>query len=314
MRKTMVWITLAFVGWFMVGLGSAQADDKVRSEKRDTVSVRWISTGPAAGYEAMTLDRGRTVYVAQKATLSGSEITEAKAIETREGKDVSLTLTGPAAVRFGEQWEKHRGDSMAIVSGSRLVSVGEVSFNAASSAILMSGLSPSHAARVTQLWGEAKAIPGGPAITVVASRRSIAPGDVVSVDVFVSGVLDLRVYQVTLEIEGGTSGTLSRQQAIIDTSRSDYVFRDQQKLDAADQTMGRLGGVLFGKGVNATQRSYLGAYDFVASPDAAGEFTLRARTDASTILMDSNNQLQGFVSNPVTIRVGDASRTGTRDK
>ncbi len=314
MRKTMVWITLACVGWCMVGLGSAQADEKVRSAKRDTVSMRWTSTAPAAGYEAMMLDRTRTVYVAQKAALTGQEITDAEAIETRDGKDVVLTLSGPAAVRFGEQWEKHQGDSLAIVSGARLLTVGAVSFNAASSAVLMSGLSPSHAARVTQLWGEAKAIPGGPAITLVASRRNIAPGGTVAVDVFVSGVLDLRVYQVTLEAEGGTSGTLSRQQAIVDTSRSDYVFRNQQKLDAVDQTLGRLGGVLFGKGINATQRSYLGAYEFVASPDAAGEFTLRARTDSTTILMDSHNQLQSFVSTPAKITVGDASRTRARDK
>ncbi len=313
MRKITAWVTVACVGWCMIGLGSAQADD-LRSAKRSGVSVRWASTTPVAGYEAMMLDGNKTIYVAKIATLSGREIREARAIESRTGKDVVLSMTGPATTRFNEQWKKHRGDSVAVVSGGRLLAVGAVSFNAASNSFLMSGLSSPHAMRVTQLWGEAKPVAGGPTITVVASQRRIAPGGTVVVDVFISGVPDLRVYQVTLAVDGGTTGTLARRQAVVDTSRSDYVFRNQQKLDAADQTMGRLGGILFGKGVKAIQKSYVGSYTFAASPDASGEFTFKARVDSSSILMDSNNRQFGFVSNPATIKVGSVDRIRPRDK
>lgn len=314
MRKITAWVTVACVGWCMIGLGSAKADNKLRSAKRSSVSMRWASMTPVAGYEAMMLDGEKTVYVAKVATLSGQEIREARTIDSRTGKDLVLNLTGPATTRFDEQWKKHRGESLAVVSGGSLLAVGAVSFNAASSAILMSGLSSPHATRVTQLWGKANPVAGGPTITVVSSQRKIAPGDTVAVDVFISGVPDLRVYQVTLAVDGGTNGSLERRQAVVDTSRSDYVFRNQQKLDAADQTLGRLGGILFGKGVKAIQKNYVGSYVFAASPDASGEFTLKARVDSSSILMDSNNRQFGFVSNPATITVGSVDRIQPRDK
>jgi hypothetical protein len=305
---------MAATGCALIGLAPAWADDTVRSAKRDTVSVHWASETPMAGYEALTADRNRTVYVARKAALTGTEVTAAQTIETRDGRDLVLTLNEPATTRFGEQWEKHRGEPVAIVSGDRLLAFGPGSFDAASSAVTVSGLSTDRALRTAQLLDASAVMPGGPAITLVPAQRRVAPGDTVAVDVFVSGVSDLRVYQVTLGVEDGTTGTLTRREVMIDTSRSDYVFRNQQKLDAADQTLGRLGGVLFDKGVDATEKAYLGGYVFAVSPDASGTFTLRALTDSSTILMDSNNQLQSFASQPVTITVGTAGRLPARDK
>jgi hypothetical protein len=304
----------AWIGCGLIGHASAWADDTARPAKRDAVSVRWASHTPVAGYDALTFDRGQTVYVARKAVLTGPEVRAARTAKTGTGQDLVLTLTDPATARFGVQWEKHRGDPVAIVEGGRLLAFGPCAFNAASSAMLMSGLSTDQALRVAQLWGQAGPASGGPTITVVPSQKRVAPGSTVTVDVFVSGMSDLRVYQVTLAVEGGTTGTLERRQAMVDTSRGDYVFRNLQKLDAADQSLGRLGGVLFGKGVNATQRAYVGGYVFAASPDASGTFTLRARTDSSSILMDSNNQLKTFASEPATITVGTAGHIPGTDR
>jgi len=313
MRKSMGWMMAVGMNGCLLGAGLALADDAVRSTKRETVSVRWASTTSTAGYEAMALDRDRTVYVADKAAVTGGEITAAKAIETRGGSDLVLQMTAAAGARFGESWAKHRGEPMAVVSGGRVLATGTVSFDASSNALMLSGVPVSEASRVTQLWPGEKAPVDGPTITAVASRRTVSPGGTVTVDVFVNRVPDLRAYQVTLGITGGV-GSLVRQEARVDTSRPDYVFKDMQKLDAADQTIGRLGGVLFGKGVAVSSPMYVGSYVLTASPDASGAFTVQATSDDSTILTDSNNGLLGYTSIPTTITVGPPGSIDSRDK
>ena len=136
-----------------------------------------------------------------------------------------------------------------------------------------------------------RAIGNGPTLTVVAGTTSIAPDGAVTLDVFVSGVSDLRTYQTKLGVSGGDTGRLTVDDVFVDHAREDYVFGTAQKLDAVDRTGDRIGGILMAGGVDATAAKYVGSYTVRASSDAAGTFSVNVITsDRSSIIMTSDNK------------------------
>lgn len=310
MRKVMAVLTAGLVSVSVVGQGSARGQDSLRSTKRSPVSFRLASMTPVKGYEQMTLTRDKTVYVAPKAALTGSEVTSVKAIQIRRGTDVELALTDEAAGRFGTLLRRHGVDHLAVFVGGRFVAAGAVAFDARESLAMISGLSSAQVQRITRLLSGEALVLGGPAMTLIPSRRMLQAGGTLTMDVFVSGVADLRVYQATLDITGGTRGSLSVEDLSIDSERPDYVFHAQPKLDAVDRTGGRMGAVLISGGVDATSAKYLGTYTLRASDDALGTFSVNVRADgSSSILWTSQNQPIRFGPGPAaTISVGTRPR------
>ena len=155
----------------------------------------------------------------------------------------------------------------------------------------------------------------GAAITLVASRSLIRPGDSVTVDAFVRGVSDLRTYQVMLTTSGGESGRLNVEDMVIDSMRADYVFAGLQKIDAVDTVNARFGGVLFNGGVEAVTPAYVGTFTLQASVDAAGSFRVSLRTaDNSSLLQSSRNEAIAFSAGQAAISVAAASGLRRTDK
>lgn len=316
MRKVMTVLTAALVSVSMVGEGSARGQDSLRSAKRSPVSFRLASMTPVTGFEQMTLSRDKTVYVAPKASLAGSEVTSVETIQARRGTDVALALTNEAAERFGNLLRRYGVDHLAVFVGGRLVAAGPVAFDAREHQATISGLSSTQVQRITHLLSGGAVVPGGPAMTLVPSQSTLQAGGALTMDLFVSGVADLRVYQAQVEATGGTRGSLVVEDLSINSERADYVFGTQQKLDAVDQVGGRMGAVLFAGGVDATSSKYLGTFTLRASDDALGTFSVNLRGgESSSILWTSQNQPVRFGLGPAaTISVGTPSHLDTSGK
>ena len=126
-----------------------------------------------------------------------------------------------------------------------------------------------------------------PWVSLVPSDLTIAPGEEVTVDVWVGGVPDLGAYEFTVDATGGRGGRLDLVAATIDDSRNDHVFHQVAHSTAADVEAALIAARASDGGSQMTGRSYLGTYTFRASADARGPFLLavwpgqRSLTDAA---------------------------------
>jgi hypothetical protein len=134
----------------------------------------------------------------------------------------------------------------------------------------------------------------GPTMTVVPSKRAIVPGGVVTVDVYISDVSDLSVYQTAMKVSGGDTGDLTTENIKIDTKRSDYVFGEAQVIKAEAMHSRQMGAMQMTGSVDVLRPAYLGTYTFRASPDAAGTFEIGLETGKSTFLRNSGGTAIAF--------------------
>ena len=141
------------------------------------------------------------------------------------------------------------------------------------------------------------AVPHGPAITAVLVGQD---DGLLLVDVFVSGVVDVRGYQVSLAATtGGNRGRLEIQDIWVDTSRADYVFASEEAVNAVDLVGGRLVGAMFSGSVDAMRPAYAGTFAFKATPDAQGNFKVSVQMGSQTLLRNSASQ-------PIALKTGAA--------
>ena len=140
-------------------------------------------------------------------------------------------------------------------------------------------------------------------LRLVPSASQIQPGEVVTLDVYIDEVWDVRGYQVAVEAVGGRRGAFVLQEIRTDTDRADYVFGDSEGVLAADESGGRVANVLLSDGVGVDDGAYLATFVFRASADAAGLFQIAVRPE-DTVLGNSAGQPIGVSSlSSVTIEV-----------
>lgn len=293
---------LVAVGW--IGMESARAD---RPSKDGGASLRLANVAPARGLERVTVG-GRTLYVASKASLSGSEVVSTESIDSRDGSDVLLTLTQAGSDRLAELIETYGGDHVVFFNGRKAIVAGALSVDEGVATI--TGLSAAAAEQVIRVISGRTAIKGGPTMTVVAESASIAPGGAVTVDVFVSGVASLRTYQVTLGIKGGDGGRLVIEDMWIDHERPNYLFGSLQILDAVDHTGDRWGGISLNADVEAMNRTYVGSANVRASADASGAFRINViiENHRSMLMAADNIQMDFSAGADAVINVGETTR------
>ena len=141
-------------------------------------------------------------------------------------------------------------------------------------------------------------------IELIPIERVVRPGDTVTVDVFASGGVDVRSYQVSLALDGGTEGALVQDDVYVDTGRRDFLFRSAQMVSAVDVIGSRIGAALIQGGANMNGRAYLGSFTLRTSKHAAGTFRLRTvlEQDASLMRSSSNESIQ-MLNSEAFIRV-----------
>lgn len=143
-------------------------------------------------------------------------------------------------------------------------------------------------------------------IKLVPSSRVANAGDVVSVDVYVSGVTDLRGYQFTTAVNGGRRGGLELVGASI-ADRRDFALSAVENVKAVDEASGRLAGAVYSGGVATTGSAYVGTFTYEVSSDAVGSFRVGLGGDVH--LVTSNGELITINRvTPATILVSSSAR------
>jgi hypothetical protein len=305
MRKTVAVVTVVLLGVGLTGVREAWAQKDVRPAENSPISFRLASTAAARDCEKMTIG-AETLYVASRAALSRDDVASA---ETVGGNTIEMRLADKAAERLAGLMKKHDMDRLAVVIAGKVVASGGLKVDVRGSRATLGGLQPADADRVIRVLRGEPVVPAGPTMAVVPSKSVVQPGEAIKVDVFVSGVPDLRVYQVGLAAIGGTRGRLTVEGLSIDGSRADYVFGARQKIDAVDEVGGRLGAMLFEGGLDVSRPGYLGTYTLRASADAAGSFSVNVQMDRTSFLRSSKNMAIEFYPGPAaTITVETPAR------
>jgi len=136
-------------------------------------------------------------------------------------------------------------------------------------------------------------------IRLLHRSSTIATRGTVKVDVFASGLTDLRGYELQLAASGGDSGTLDVTSLSIDQSRTDFVFNGLDNLHAIDSLTHRAVCALATGSVSSTDERYIGTVTLTASAGASGQFTV------SNILSDGSEGILAGDANgdPITVNV-----------
>jgi len=109
--------------------------------------------------------------------------------------------------------------------------------------------------------------------------------------VFLEGAADLRLYQLAIDVSGGSSGKLTLQDVTIDPSREDYVFAGRSPVSIPDGRKKRVVSALWEGSVSAVEEPrYLATFTFVPSRDAKGAFQLGLSGEPATMLRDSQRR------------------------
>jgi hypothetical protein len=143
-----------------------------------------------------------------------------------------------------------------------------------------------------------------PIIRPVPDRRRVKPGERFTVDLFVSGLADVRGYELSIDAAGGASGSLLLEEISVDVAREDYVFRGLDDARAIDLAGGRVVNLALHDGVPALEPTYLGTVEFRATRDAAGTFDLQLPIGGGLHVLDSSGRAVNVLVEGTTIDVG----------
>ncbi|UCE58163.1 MAG: DNRLRE domain-containing protein [Phycisphaerales bacterium] len=136
-------------------------------------------------------------------------------------------------------------------------------------------------------------------ISLIPASQWVRPGELVSIDVYVSGVPDLRGYEVGLDALGGTWGELSLESIEIDEDFDDYVFGGSMSFSGIALNTGRMACAAVDP-VSAMEPAYLGTYYFRVQKRAFGTFQVVVRLGADT-------NLAGSLGEPISPVIGQGA-------
>ena len=274
---------MVMIAGCLVATGAVLAGGSRQTSRGDSVTFRLATTVAAAGFDRLAYN-GEVLYVASRPSFASGQIRSAET--TDGGTSLQLTISREAASDLASQTRRAQTDRLAVFVGSRIVAAPTIEVNDANGSTVLTGLSAGLTDRLVALLSRDGVAYGGPLLSVSGTDTAIRAGDVITVDTFVSGVLDLGAFQVTLDITGGTSGKLLVENVEIVDSRSDYVF-DPVAVKVTDQQQYRAAGVMMEGGVDAEAPAYMATYTLRASADAAGTFQVNIKTGESSLLRDS---------------------------
>lgn len=300
MRKAMVVTVIWMVGVGLALVSTASAGERTKSSGKDrTVSFRLASTSTQSGYEHMSVRGGEDFYVSSEVLFTQEQVVSIKTVDARNGQALELTLTPEAANKL----RNASADRLAIISQGRLMAAPRVDTINSDGVARVTDLSPEQVTRLSRMIRNREAVQAGSILQVVPREASGTAGSLFTVDVFIRSATSLRTYQVALDVTGGNSGSLTREEAWIDVDRADYIFGDAQAIKAVDEVGGRMGAVLMDGAIQAAGSVYIGTFAFRASDDADGTFDIRARSNGDTFISDVDHATQPLNMQAATITV-----------
>jgi len=145
-------------------------------------------------------------------------------------------------------------------------------------------------------------------IRLAANPGAGSPGDLFEVEVFAGNFVDLRGFEIGVDVSGGQAGTLELEDMYIDQQRPDFVFNGLDPIFSFDTVKVRMLCALMSGGVDSETDTYLTTFVFRASTDAGGTFLVFARPGDGTIALDSSTQAMDVrVTSNATIEILDAN-------
>jgi subtilase family serine protease/uncharacterized membrane protein len=146
-----------------------------------------------------------------------------------------------------------------------------------------------------------------PSVYLSPSAGTIGSGDSVAIDVFVEDVVDLRLYEVVVDVVAAGEGALELTDLIIDEQRTDFVFAGVSSLlCASDPNQLRMSCSPLSADcidVPAGSPAYLGTYVFTAGAGTSTSFEINVSL-AQTLLIDCAAELiPGVLGGNATIEV-----------
>lgn len=300
MRKAMVVTVVWMVGVGLALVSTASAGERTKSSGKDrTVSFRLASTSTQSGYEHMSVRGGEDFYVSSEVLFTQEQVVSIKTVDARNGQALELTLTPEAANKL----RNASADRLAIISQGRLMAAPRVDTINSDGVARVTDLSPEQVTRLSRMIRNREAVQAGAILQVVPREASGSAGSLFTFDVFIRSATSLRTYQVALNVTGGNSGSLTREEAWIDVDRADYIFGSAQAIKAVDEVGGRMGAVLMDGAIQAAGSVYIGTFAFRASDDADGTFDVRARSNGDTFISDEDHAIQPLNMQAATITV-----------
>lgn len=284
-------LMLSAVGMLVgvVGLQSAQAD----------VIFRAASSQSEAGFKPMTSANGE-FFVASKDLFNGNDV-----LATASGRGLALQISEDIANSVRDL------NRLAVFVDGALVDAPE--FQLANGQLVLN-TSRQVGQHLGNVLGRTNASADAPIFSVRASQSSIKSGEQFSVDVFLSNVTDLALYQVRVIATGARTGNIPMSDIQISKERSDYIFDDlSQVMDAADMNGARMGAFLMTGSVNFDQPRYLGTYTFQAPAGVSDTFYVNVEVGPESLLTDETSQELAFqIDRPAVVQAGVQRSLGVR--
>lgn len=154
--------------------------------------------------------------------------------------------------------------------------------------------------------------------TAKAVQTNIQAGGTVTVEVQISGAVNVAAYQVQLGVTGGSKGTLTLESMSVDRARQDFAFFNSgaEMLDVQDKKAEWVGLVRVLGGGDIVKPSYAATFTYRASADAAGAFKINIRTDnTDSFLLDGNAvQIPHKIGAAAEVTVGAPTPTRTEGR
>jgi len=144
-----------------------------------------------------------------------------------------------------------------------------------------------------------------PVYSLTVTPYQIESDETATVNVYLDAAEVIGAYEVSLDVTGGTSGTVTPEAIAINTAQSDYVFYGQSVYQVTNVESNTASAVeANGGGALVIDDEYLAHWTFRASNDASGVFEVRVSDERSFLLDEAGNLVAHDASAFVYIRVG----------
>lgn len=268
-----------------------------------SVTVRAASDSPVAGYEMTNLEDNRLIYVSPKALWNPSEVLSIDRVD--DSGYLSLKLSDQAIGRLTSKGY-HR---VAVYVGERFTTLAGLKVRAHAGIVEFADLLPGQAQRLSRIITIAPTVSVSPRLSLVARELIVEAGALVTIDAYVTNVLDLRAFQLAVDVlqdrSAGQQGRMELKEIRVEDERPDYVFAGQTAVDSADDKRGRVLGAMLEGSIATSEGKYLATYVFQASDRAQGSFQFQIRANADTLLRDERSLPVGFeIDAPISVTVG----------
>jgi len=144
-----------------------------------------------------------------------------------------------------------------------------------------------------------------PTFALTVNPYEIDAEDTATVNVYLDAAQVIGAYEVSLDITGGTTGTVTPEAIAINTAQSDYAFYGHSVYQVTNVDSNMAGAVeANGGGALVIDDEYLAHWTFRASNDAYGVFEVRVSDERSFLLDESGILIAHDASALAYIRVG----------